>query len=222
LPLQRVPEPELMDDGEQACAYAEADFSESNTLFVGLFEDLLGGRSLSGAVVDLGCGPGDIALRLARRHPGVRFDLVDGAEVMLTLAREAWAQAGLASRARMVCARLGERPLPEARYDAVISNSLLHHLGDPSVLWRVARRCAAPGAPVLVMDLRRPESPEEQDRLVETYAAGAPEVLRRDFRNSLAAAYTLEEVASQLHAAGLGGLRVAEVSNRHLAVAGVL
>jgi hypothetical protein len=72
------------------------------------------------------------------------------------------------------------------------------------------------------MDLRRPESPEERDWLVETYAGGAPEVLRRDFRNSLAAAYTLEEVTSQLQAAGLDGLRVSKVSNRHLAVAGVL
>ena len=49
-----------------------------------------------------------------------------------------------------------------------------------------------------------------------------PEVLRRDFRNSLFAAYTVAEVQSQVEAAGLGGLHVAAVSDRHLAVRGQL
>ena len=34
--MDRTPEPELMDDEEQAKAYAEADFSEANSLFVAL------------------------------------------------------------------------------------------------------------------------------------------------------------------------------------------
>ena len=35
--MERTPEPELMKEPEQARAYAEADFIESNTLFVDLF-----------------------------------------------------------------------------------------------------------------------------------------------------------------------------------------
>jgi hypothetical protein len=34
--MERVLEPELMDDGRRAEAYARADFSESNQLFVNL------------------------------------------------------------------------------------------------------------------------------------------------------------------------------------------
>ena len=60
------------------------------------------------------------------------------------------------------------------------------------------------------------------DGLVETYAIDAPEVLRRDFRNSLFAAYTIPEVQDQLSKAGLGGLTVNAVSDRHLAVQGQL
>ena len=32
--MERIPEPEIMDDEEGAVAYAGADFSESNQLFV--------------------------------------------------------------------------------------------------------------------------------------------------------------------------------------------
>ena len=35
--MQRVLEPELMDDEEQAKCYAEADFSDSNSRFIALF-----------------------------------------------------------------------------------------------------------------------------------------------------------------------------------------
>ena len=45
-------------------------------------------------------------------------------------------------------------------------------------------------------------------------------MLRRDFRNSLFAAYTVDEVEEQLQAAGLDNLAVQMVSDRHLAVFG--
>jgi hypothetical protein len=47
------------------------------------------------------------------------------------------------------------------------------------------REAARPGALVLIMDLMRPPSAVWAESLVATYAADAPEVLRRDFRNSL-------------------------------------
>ena len=43
--MQRIPEPEeLMNDITQAKAYAQADFSEANQLFVELLEERFGGR----------------------------------------------------------------------------------------------------------------------------------------------------------------------------------
>ena len=43
-----------------------------------------------------------------------------------------------------------------AGFSAVVSNSLLHHLHDPAVLWGAIQTLAAPGALVVVRDLRRP------------------------------------------------------------------
>ena len=45
-----------------------------------------------------------------------------------------------------------------------------------------------------------------------------PPVLKRDFYNSLLAAFEIEEVRAQLAAAGMSGLSVRTVSDRHLLV----
>jgi SAM-dependent methyltransferase len=217
--MERIPEPELMDEEVQACAYAGADFSEAHERFVALFGDAFPGVMLDEWVLDLGCGPADITVRFARAHPGCRIDGIDGAATMLRLGRQAVGAAGLAKRIHLMHGYLPGAELPRTQYEAVISNSLLHHLGDPQVLWQAIKQWASPGAPVFVMDLLRPATPEEAAQLVAQYAAGEPEVLRRDFHASLRAAYRPEEVQRQLQAAALP-LRVEVASDRHLIVYG--
>ena len=218
--MKRIPEAEeLMDDADQALAYAEADFSASNELFIQLFEKLYA-NEFGGSALDLGCGPADIPIRFALRYPRARIDALDGARAMLNLAQKAIENEGLTQQVKLHC-----RYLPaqlDRKYDALLSNSLLHHLNDPLDLWQTIRNSAAAGATVLIMDLLRPESPQTVDTLVAEYAHDAPDVLRRDFEASLYAAYTLDEVREQLSAASLEGLTVSQVSDRHLAVHGWL
>lgn len=217
--MERIPEPDLMDEPEQARAYAEADFSEPHDAFVAHFRRLFPAFR-GGSVLDLGCGPADIAIRFGRAYPGADLLGVDGAPAMLALGEKAVAAAGLAGRVRLDRRYLPDPGLAQGAFDAVISNSLLHHLDDPAVLWDTVKQAARPGAPVLVMDLMRPASPEEAVHLTELYAAGAPAVLRHDFRRSLLAAYRPGEVRAQLAAAGLAHFDVEAVSDRHLLVWG--
>jgi SAM-dependent methyltransferase len=227
--LPRTPEPELMDDAAQAEAYAHADFAEVNAGFVARLLAQAPALGVDGpaAVADLGCGPGDIAVRLCLARPGLEVTAVDGAAAMLAHARGAVEAAGLGDRIHLVCATLPGAPLPARGFDAVVSNSLLHHLHDPGVLWRELARIGRPGAEVLVVDLARPASRDAADALVAQYAAGEPEVLRRDFFNSLLAAFTPDEVRAQLAACDLAPgldrhLAVEPTSDRHLAVFGRL
>jgi len=219
--MQRVLEPELMDDLGQARAYAEADFEEPNQSFVELMRSHFPHWSGSGALLDLGCGPGDIALRLAEQYPECEVHGLDGSAAMLEFAERARAASAAGARVTFVQGLVPGARLPRSRYDALVSNSLLHHLHQPEVLWTSIRALAAPGAPVLVMDLMRARSTDHAVELVDTYAAGEPEILRTDFYNSLLAAFEPEEVRVQLDAAGLEALRVEAVSDRHLAVWGV-
>jgi ubiquinone/menaquinone biosynthesis C-methylase UbiE len=218
--MQRTPEPDLMDDAAQALAYAQADFEAPHSRLIAMLRERFPELPERGAALDLGCGPADISLRFARAFPGWSVDGLDGSAPMLALGRDAIEAAGLAARIRLVQAYLPDGDAPRQRYELILSNSLLHHLRDPLVLWRSARRWAAPGAALFVVDLLRPESPEAARQLVEQYVAGEPQVLRHDFHHSLHAAYRCDEVREQLRVTGLAHLDVEQVSDRHLAVSG--
>ncbi|MGB7416846.1 MAG: methyltransferase domain-containing protein, partial [Thermosynechococcaceae cyanobacterium] len=129
-------------------------------------------------------------------------------------------QANLQDRVQLVQAYLPEGAAPQDRYQCIFSNSLLHHLVDPSILWQSIHRWAAPGAGLFVMDLMRPSHESAARQMVEIYAAGEPTVLQEDFFNSLRAAYRLDEVKGQLRGANLGYLDIKAVSDRHFIVWG--
>ena len=154
-------------------------------------------------------------MRFARQYKGWKVEGVDGSPAMLAWAQRDAARAEQGDRVRFIEAFLPSEDLPRARYDLVFSNSLLHHLADPEVLFRSALRAAAPGAAFFLMDLLRPESPERARELVDRHAADEPPVLRRDFYHSLRAAYRPGEVEAQLVRVGLEGMRVEAVSDRH-------
>src|SRR5262249_21178153 len=79
-------------------------------------------------------------------------------------------------------------PLPLQSFDAIVSNSLVHHMPDPFLFWNEVVRLGRPGATVLIMDLFRPESPERAREIVEKYAADEAPILKEDFYKSLCAA----------------------------------
>lgn len=220
--MDRVLEPELMEDEAQALAYAKADFDAPNRSFVeGLaarFPDLPARLH----AVDLGCGPADILIRLAQRHPGWRFEGIDGSPAMLHHGRVAVAARALGEQVRLHTSRVPDVPAGLPVADLVLSNSLLHHLPDPRVLWETIRRVGAPGAAIYVVDLLRPASPDAAAALVRQWSGDEPEILQRDFLASLAAAFEVAEVEAQLQRAGLTGLVVEVISDRHLRVTGHL
>lgn len=221
--MDRILEPLLMEDDEQARAYAEADFEEPNSLFVSLFGEFFGHRDLRDYVVDLGCGPGDIPVRFARAYPHCIVHGVDGSAAMIRYGKKILAEAyDVRDRVKLILGVLPGAVLPRATYDVVISNSLLHHLSQPQVLWEAARHYAGPGAPAFIMDLKRPRSPREARELVETHSANEPEILKRDFYNSLLAAFEPDEIENQLKEAGLDHLSVKVVSDRHVVVVGYM
>ena len=220
--MDRIPEPELMDGRAQALAYASADFEQPHARVIQLVQARFAKERFSGRVLDLGCGPADITLRFARAYPDAMIEGVDGAEAMLAHGRNAVAAAGLGGRIRLTRGCLPHATLNDAPYDAAISNSLLHHLHHPMVMWDCLKRWLRPGAPVFVMDLRRPDSPQAAAALVAEYAANEPDVLRHDFHHSLLAAFRPDEVRGQLSAAGLDTLEVDVVSDRHLTVSGYM
>jgi 2-polyprenyl-3-methyl-5-hydroxy-6-metoxy-1,4-benzoquinol methylase len=230
--MERLCEPELMEDPQQALAYAEADFAATDQELVEAIKALLPpATGRQERLLDLGCGPGNISFRLARPRPGASLLAIDGAPAMLQLAeqrRQADPLAWPGLRFHQACLPLPPGwaeglPTPfQPPFSALVSNSLLHHLHDPLVLWRSLHQLGGPGALVVVRDLRRPASLAATEALVQRYAATAPAVLRRDLAHSLRAAFRPAEVRRQLAATGLETLTVEALGDRYLQVTGRL
>lgn len=218
-PMLRTLEPEIMDDEQQALVYAKADFSSSNQWYV----DHLVAEYPNhlGNVVDIGCGPGDVMLRLAAARRSIRITAIDGSAAMIDLAREAVRAANLQARVTPMQGYIPGLALDEHSFDAVLSKDLLHHLPEPMVLWSEAKRLGRPGAAIYVMDLIRPATSQDARNIVETIARNEHPILKEDFYNSLCAAFTVEEAKAQIEQAVLP-LEVAQVSDRHMVIRGLL
>ncbi|HEY3730110.1 MAG TPA: class I SAM-dependent methyltransferase [Steroidobacteraceae bacterium] len=220
--MQRILEPELMDDPEQALAYHRADFSASHGARVAMFQRLYPRLRLSGPVLDLGCGSGDVLLRFARAFPGAQFVGVDGSQPMLQLAQQTVAeQPLLQQRLSFQYGIIPDCALPDEPWQLIMSHSLLHQLHRPQVLWQTIAQAAPQGCAVFAADLRRPTSIEQAQQLVDATSANEPEILRRDFFNSLCAAFEPDEVRAQLKSAGLDRLTVTVQEPFHLSVHGL-
>lgn len=218
--MKRIVEPELMAEREQAEAYARADFEAAHQAYPKLFAQKFPRRPRRARALDLGCGPCDVTIRFARANPGYRFWAVDGSAAMLRQGRRALNAQELSRRITLIEGFLPGARIPALKFQLILASSFLHHLHDPQILWRAVKQYAARGAMVFIPDLRRPKTRAKARALVRKYSAAEPEVLRRDFYNSLLAAFTPTEVRRQLRKAGLECLQVEAVGDRHLLIYG--
>jgi SAM-dependent methyltransferase len=232
--MQRTPEPELMEEAAQVKAYAAADFNAGDEAVVERLAALASAAGINldttpGALlVDLGCGPGNISLRLLERFPSARVVGIDGSAAMLQVAEQRRGRLSPAAAARLsflqeILPSPALAAAPLARHcQAVVSNSLLHHLHRPEVLWEAVQQLAAPGGFVYLRDLRRPLDSAAAEALLALHLPQAPAVLQRDYLASLHAAFTPEDVEAQLASVGLTELTVAALDDRYLEVWGRL
>ena len=200
-----------MDTAREADEYDAMDHGEANGRFVERLAEL-GAR---GRMLDIGCGPGHMALMVCARVPGARVVGVDLARTMLGYAcrhRDASEHGPRVALARTDAKRL---PFADGAFDAVFSNTILHHIPDPLPFLREARRVLRPGGALLVRDLFRPPTPERADELTALHAAGATPYQRDLLRASLGASFTHAELAALAAAAGLADAELVVDSDRH-------
>ena len=220
--MQRIPEPELMNDLEQVIAYANADFEQAHSDIVQHFPRVFPNLNSIQTVLDLGCGPADFAIRFVNRFPNCKVDAIDGAPEMLKQAQMIIQREGLEERIQLHLYRLPDCELRTQNYDAIVSNSLLHHLHQPQHLWDTISKYAVANTAIFICDLYRPSTQELAQDIVEKYAMNEPEILRQDFYNSLLAAFTIDEVQKQLVDANLATLKTEQISDRHMIIYGYI
>ncbi len=220
LVLPRKPEPEVMNDETEAEAYALAAAQEyldalDETLVEQAMTLLTRGHARPSRLLDVGCGPGGIALKLARRAPNLQVTGVDRSAAMILRARRAAEAQGLSGQTSFLKADGTHLCFPDASFDLVISNSVLHHLADPVQMLREMARVARPYGIILARDLRRPSRPLFPLHIWwhGRYYSG---LMRKLYRDSVHAAYTVRELNNLLTRAGLDTARVFTHRRTHL------
>lgn len=221
--LKRKLEPEVMDSAEDAQEYNDMDHSEVNRLFVSDLLTFAGEQQSSspedplrlGDVLDLGTGTALIPVELCRQHEHCRVMAIDLAVSMLELAVYNVEAAGMAPRISLRQVDAKQMPFEDEMFDVSISNSIIHHIPEPLGSIQEMVRVTREGGLIFVRDLMRPETPEEVDRLVSTYAAGESQYSQTLFRDSLHAALSLGEIQELVASLGFDPETVSATSDRH-------
>ena len=210
--LARVLESEVMDLPDEAREYDAMDHREVNARFV---DDLLTAGKVVGEWLDLGTGTALIPVELCRHHPRVLVRAVDLAESMLEVARANVEAAGLGERIRLERVDAKRLPYDDGRFDAIISNSIVHHIPEPRSVLAEAVRVVKTGGRLMFRDLLRPADERVLHDLVETYSGDANSHQQKMFRDSLRAALSLEEIRELVAALGFPPSDVEQSSDRH-------
>jgi ubiquinone/menaquinone biosynthesis C-methylase UbiE len=218
--MPRVPEPEVMDDSGEVEAYSSAaGQAHLNAIDDTLVEHalrLLKGRE-RGRALDIGTGPGQIVIKLARRLTQWKFVGVDRSQGMIAQAQTNLASAGsgLAQRVEFQVADGNRLPFPDSSFDLVLCNSVLHHLAEPEKLFSEIARLVNSGGAILLRDLRRPGR-FAYPLHVRWHGRHYSGVMYQLYCDSVRSAYTAPELKQLLNSAALPRTRVFQHHSTHI------
>ncbi len=210
--LQRVLEPEVMDSLDEAQDYDMMDHRAVNQAFA---QDFLASGFERGDILDLGTGTAQIPVAICRMHSDCRIMATDASVNMLEIARYNLDRDGMLRRIQLAHVDAKQLRYPDAMFDAVISNSIVHHIPDPASVLSEAIRVTRPGGLLFFRDLLRPDSLDQLQALVETYTGLENQHAKELFAQSLHAALTLQEIRELVGAAGFSPDSVTQTSDRH-------
>jgi ubiquinone/menaquinone biosynthesis C-methylase UbiE len=218
--LPRVPEPEVMGDSSEVEAYssaaAQAHLEAVDNTFVDHALRLVKGRG-RGRALDIGTGPGQIVIKLARRLTRWKFVGVDRSPAMIAQAHANLASAGgeVAGRIEFQVADGNRLPFEDKSFDLVLCNSVLHHFAEPEKLLSEVSRLASSRGAILLRDLRRP-SRLAYPLHVGWHGRHYSGVMYRLYRDSVRSAYTVPELKRLLYLTAVPGARVFEHRSTHI------
>ena len=226
--LPRTLEPEVMESSEEARDYDAMDHRAVNESFAADFLAAWQKHRPAGgppsqdeplSVLDCGTGTAQIPIMLARRGMPLRITAIDLSQEMLEIARRNVDEARRGEWIELRNADCKRLSLGDATFDAVMSNSIVHHLAEPLAAIREMLRVLRPGGLLFIRDLLRPDSMSELDSLVSKHTVGATQRQRQLFRDSLHAALTLDEIRQAVESLGLSPKDCERSSDRHWTVA---
>ena len=139
-----------MEQKEQAYAYANADFSNSNELFL---EQLFQFCSITDEtkILDVGCGDGEIPIEIYKKTKS-KITVLDGSSAMLDEFLKKMSANNI-NDIKIIQRRYEDAHLSEESFDILISNSVLHHVKSPKKFWEKSFNLVRQQGQIVLMDL---------------------------------------------------------------------
>jgi demethylmenaquinone methyltransferase / 2-methoxy-6-polyprenyl-1,4-benzoquinol methylase len=107
-------------------------------------------------VLDVATGTGDLALEIARRHPGTRVVGVDPSAGMIAIGQDKVAARGLADRVELVLGDAQALDFADGHFDATCIAFGIRNVPDRARGLAEMRRVVRPGGRVCVLELGEP------------------------------------------------------------------
>ena len=111
-------------------------------------------------VLEVGCGPGHLSIRLARQHgldtTGLDLDpaMIERARANADRAGEGFGRLPPARLPSFLVGDVASLPFPNGSFDLIVSTMSMHHWADPAAGLAEIARVLRPGARALVWDFR--------------------------------------------------------------------
>ena len=144
MPQRIEPKEEAIGGVEEARKYAQAHKKYARLMYRALLKDLKA-LHISGNYLEIGAGPGFLAMMIAERNPDVSITAIDLSPDMAAVANEYINERKLQDRIHYLVGDVGDQDMMEGlgKFDLVYSTFSLHHWKDPGIsisnLWNAVK-----------------------------------------------------------------------------------
>ena len=144
-----------------AVAYDEMSRRVLGSLFGSIAADVAAVAPDGARVLEVGCGPGHLSIRLARQHgldvTGIDLDpaMIERARANADRAGEGFGRLPAWRLPSFLVGDVASMPFPEGSFDLVVSTLSMHHWANPTAGLAEIDRVLRQGARALVWDFRQ-------------------------------------------------------------------
>ena len=229
--MERIPEPELMEEKKQVISYDKADFSEGEVNLINQINQYLLKKNISlgkkDLIVDLGCGPGNISEKLAIKWPNTAVVGIDGSKEMILRAEYNKNISNNQKKLKnllYICSDIkdikSDNFLFNKEISLLVSNSLIHHITYIEDFFNTIKSLSSNSTVNFHKDLKRPLDEKSALELKAQCSKIYNETLTNDYYASLKASYTFKELRNFTLENNLSSLEVFEDGDKYLIVYG--
>lgn len=146
-----------------------------------------------GKILEVGPGPGFLAIEMALLSPELQVTGLDISETMIEIAINNVKEYGVSEGIEFRKGDASKMPFEDSVFDFVISSGSLHHWKEPIKIFNEIHRVLKEGRKALVSDPRKDTPKEQIEALTKNMNIGS-KFMRWGLRKSFRESYTAQEI----------------------------